>query len=169
MFDTKYIKAKIHGQFKLLDFLQYFKNVTFRLLHHHHHLAASAEIEFTTLFQYVLSDIATKRSSLEIEVSLQMVSGKVSFRDRLCDDGSLQRTKDDASSSEALEQCPANWTLRFISTVLLRINAGGIHLIFDIFGGAFIQGRRLYEGGVYTREAFITKYRKNYNSIYQRQ
>ena len=27
MFDTKYIKAKIHGQFKLLDFLQYFKNV----------------------------------------------------------------------------------------------------------------------------------------------
>ena len=42
-----------------------------------------------------------------------MVSGKVSFRDRLCDDGSLQRTKDDASSSEALEQCPANWTLRF--------------------------------------------------------
>ena len=44
-----------------------------------------------------------------------MVSGKVSFRDRLCDDGSLQRTKDDASSSEDLEQCPANWTLRFIS------------------------------------------------------
>ena len=33
VFDTKYIKAKIHGQFKLLDFLQYFKNVTFRLLH----------------------------------------------------------------------------------------------------------------------------------------
>ena len=31
VFDTKYIKAKIHGQFKLLDFLQYFKNVTFRL------------------------------------------------------------------------------------------------------------------------------------------
>ena len=71
-------------------------------------------IEFTTLFQYILSDIATKRSSLAIEVSLQMVSGKVSFRDRLCDDGSLQRTKDDASLYEALEQCPANWTLRFI-------------------------------------------------------
>ena len=34
-------------------------------------------------------------------------------------------------------------------TVLLRINAGGVHLIFDIFWGAFIQGRRLYEGGVY--------------------
>ena len=34
-------------------------------------------------------------------------------------------------------------------TVLLRINAGGIHLIFDIFSGAFIQGRRLHEGGVY--------------------
>ena len=37
-------------------------------------------------------------------------------------------------------------------TVLLRINAGGVHLIFDIFflgGGAFIQGRRLHEGGVY--------------------
>ena len=28
VFDTKYTKAKIHGQFKLLDFLQYFKNVT---------------------------------------------------------------------------------------------------------------------------------------------
>ena len=34
-------------------------------------------------------------------------------------------------------------------TVLLRINAGGVHLIFHIFRGAFIQGRRLYEGGVY--------------------
>ena len=34
-------------------------------------------------------------------------------------------------------------------TVLLRINAGGVHLIFDIFWGAFIQGRRLHEGGVY--------------------
>ena len=44
-----------------------------------------------------------------------MVYGKVSFRDCLCDDGSLQRTTDDASSSEALKQCPANWTLRFIS------------------------------------------------------
>ena len=36
-----------------------------------------------------------------------------------------------------------------VSTVLLRINAGGVHLIFDILGGAFIQGRRLHEGGVY--------------------
>ena len=34
-------------------------------------------------------------------------------------------------------------------TVLLRINAGGVHLILDIFWGAFIQGRRLHEGGVY--------------------
>ena len=34
-------------------------------------------------------------------------------------------------------------------TVLRRINAGGVHLIFHIFRGAFIQGRRLYEGGVY--------------------
>ena len=34
-------------------------------------------------------------------------------------------------------------------TVLLRINAGGVHLIFVIFGGAFIQGRRLHEAGVY--------------------
>ena len=25
----------------------------------------------------------------------------------------------------------------------------GVHLIFDIFWGAFIQGRRLHEGGVY--------------------
>ena len=29
-------------------------------------------------------------------------------------------------------------------------------------------GGRLFKGGVYTREAFITKYRKSYNSIYQR-
>ena len=37
-----------------------------------------------------------------------------------------------------------------LSTVLLRINAGGVYLIFDIFcWGAFIQGRRLHEGGVY--------------------
>ena len=33
--------------------------------------------------------------------------------------------------------------------LLLRINAGGVHLIYDIFFGAFIQGRRLHEGGVY--------------------
>ena len=46
-------------------------------------------------------------------------------------------------------------------TVLLRINVGGVHLIFDIFGG------RLIKGGVYTREAIITKYRESYNSIYQ--
>ena len=50
-----------------------------------------------------------------------------------------------------------------LATVLLRINAGGVHLIFDIFWGC------LFKGGVYTREAFITKYRKCYNSIYQRQ
>ena len=36
-----------------------------------------------------------------------------------------------------------------IFTVLLRINAGGVHLIFDIFwgGGAFIRGRRFLEVG----------------------
>ena len=28
---------------------------------------------------------------------------------------------------------------------------------------------RLFKGGVYTREAFITKIRESYNSIYQRQ
>ena len=33
----------------------------------------------------------------------------------------------------------------------------------EFFGG------RLFKGGVYTREAFIKKYRKNYNFIYQRQ
>ena len=32
---------------------------------------------------------------------------------------------------------------------MVRINAGGFHLIFDIFWGAFIQGRCLHEGGVY--------------------
>ena len=52
-----------------------------------------------------------------------------------------------------------------LCTVLLRINAGGVHLILDIF---FWRGR-LFKGGIYTREALITKYRKSYNSIYQRQ
>ena len=56
-----------------------------------------------------------------------------------------------------------NTILCFWPTVLLRINAGGVHLIFDIFWGAFIQGRRLHEGGVYY------KIQKSYNSIYQRQ
>ena len=51
-------------------------------------------------------------------------------------------------------------------TVLLRINAGGVHLIFDIFFGG---GGRLFKGGVYRKEAFIKKYRNSYNSIYQRQ
>ena len=37
----------------------------------------------------------------------------------------------------------------YLDTVLLRINTGGVHLIFDILGGAFSQGRRLHEGGVY--------------------
>ena len=39
--------------------------------------------------------------------------------------------------------------LKKVYTVLLRINAGGVHLIFDFFWRAFIQGRRLYEGGIY--------------------
>ena len=39
-------------------------------------------------------------------------------------------------------------------TVLLGINAGGVHLIFDIFWGAFIQGRRLHEGGIYYKIQF---------------
>ena len=55
------------------------------------------------------------------------------------------------------------WHIFQGNTVLLRINAGGVHLIFYIFPG------RLFKGGVYTREAFIKKYRKNYNSMYQRQ
>ena len=42
-----------------------------------------------------------------------------------------------------------NFSTTKLVTVLLRINAGGVHLIFDIFWGAFIQGRRLHEGGVY--------------------
>ena len=36
---------------------------------------------------------------------------------------------------------------------MLRINSGGVHLIFDIF---FLGGGRLFKGGVYTREAFFT-------------
>ena len=53
-------------------------------------------------------------------------------------------------------------------TVLLRMNAGGVHLIIDIFF-FFWGGGGLFKGGVYMREAFITKYRNNSNSIYQRQ
>ena len=34
-------------------------------------------------------------------------------------------------------------------TVLLRINARGVYLIFLFLGGAFIRGGRLKEGGVY--------------------
>ena len=63
------------------------------LLLHHHHFAASAEIELTTPLQYSLSAIAAKRSSLGMAVSLLMVSGKVSFRDRLCDDGASKEQK----------------------------------------------------------------------------
>ena len=57
-------------------------------------------------------------------------------------------------------------------TVLLRINAGGVHLIFEVFffffwggggGGGVYSRRRLHEGGVYY------KIQKSYNSIYQRQ
>ena len=78
--------------------------------HHHHHLAASAEIEFTTPFQNTLSVIAVRRSSLAMAVSLEMMSGKVSFLDRLSVDGCLHKRNDDTSSSEARAQCPANWT-----------------------------------------------------------
>ena len=46
-----------------------------------------------------------------------------------------------------------------VTTVLLRINAGGVHIIFNIFWGAFIYGRRLHEGGVYC------KIQKSYNSM----
>ena len=55
-------------------------------------------------------------------VSLHMVSGKVSFRDRLCDDGCLHRMNDDTSPSEARAQCPANWTrlLRITDDILGR-------------------------------------------------
>ena len=35
------------------------------------------------------------------------------------------------------------------STVMLRINARGVYLIFGQKGGAFIRGGRLKEGGVY--------------------
>ena len=38
----------------------------------------------------------------------------------------------------------ASW-LNKMSTVLLRINAGSIHLIFNIFWRAFIQGRHLLQ------------------------
>ena len=40
------------------------------------------------------------------------------------------------------------------TTVLLRINDGGVHLIFDILfflGGGGGGGGRLFKGGVYTR------------------
>ena len=47
-----------------------------------HHCSASAEIEFTTLFQNTRSVMAVNRSPLDMFVSRLMVSGKVSFRDR---------------------------------------------------------------------------------------
>ena len=54
--------------------------------------------------------------------------------------------------------------VKFVITVLLRINAGGVHLIFDIFGGRllFIQGRRIHEGGLYLRDTdcFVHLYGK---------
>ena len=77
--------------------------------HHHHHLAASAEIEFTTPFQNTLSVIAVRRSSLAMAVSLEMMSGKVSFLDRLSVDRCLHKRNDDTRSSESRAQCPANW------------------------------------------------------------
>ena len=36
-----------------------------------------------------------------------------------------------------------------MNTVNPLINARGVYLIFEIFKGAFIRGRRLKEGGVY--------------------
>ena len=53
--------------------------------------------------------------------------------------------------------------LDILHTVLLRINAGGVHLIFDIFWKAFIQGRRLHEGGIYY------KIQREIQFLYQRQ
>ena len=71
------------------------------MLHHHHHLAASAEIELTTPFQYSLLVISVRMSSLGLP-AYNFWKG----RDRLCDDGCLQRTKDEISSSEARAKWP---------------------------------------------------------------
>ena len=85
------------------------QNATYSNDHHHHHLAASMEIEFTTPFQNTLSVIAVRRSILAMAVSLEVMSGKVSFLDRFSVDGCLHKRNDDTSSSEARAQCPANW------------------------------------------------------------
>ena len=42
------------------------------------------------------------------------------------------------------------------STVNPKINARGVYLIFGIFRGAFIRGRRLIEGGVYSKVKKVT-------------
>ena len=78
-----------------------------------HHVAALADIELTTPFQYSLSVIAAKRSSLGMPVLWLTMSGKVSFRDRPQDDGCLHRTNDEMSSSEALAQWPAKLDASF--------------------------------------------------------
>ena len=109
----------------------------------HHHFAATAEIEFTTPFQYSLSVIAVKRSSLGMAVSLLIMSGKVSFRDRLCDDGCFQRTKDEMSSSEARAQWPANWTRLF------RTRLDILHRCRSRMDGSSTIGSKLVGEGVY--------------------
>ena len=78
-----------------------------------HDDSGQVAIQFTTSFQYSVSVIAAKRSSLGMPVSRLTMSGKVSFRDCPRDDGCLHRTKDEMSSSEALAQWPANWTRLF--------------------------------------------------------
>ena len=103
---------------------------------HHHHLAASAEIAFTTPFQYSLSCIAPKRFSSGISVSRFILSGKVSFRERFFDDGCLQRTNNDTSSSEARAQCPANWT-----RLHTRVDTLGKSLYIISSVGWFLQER----------------------------
>ena len=99
--DVEYQPHRLLTKFVCINIDYIYMYILYHHHHHHHHLAASAEIELTTPFQYSLLVIAVRRSSLDITVSLLIMSGKVSFRDHLCDDGCLQRTKDEISLSEA--------------------------------------------------------------------
>ena len=74
---------------------------------YHHHLAAVAEISPIILHQTVLFAMATGRPSwsTSIPVSLEMVSGKLSFLPV----EAFQRRMSDMISPLARNACPANW------------------------------------------------------------
>ena len=81
---------------------------------HHHHPAASAGSERTIPRHTGRSAIAAGRSSIFIFVSLDMTPGYVNLFEWFVP-GGVQRISEETISSSALKQCPANWTLLWIS------------------------------------------------------